>query len=698
MQLHFKMRCNLENCRATPGSGIKDRKCSKCKGVSHHVCSNEYLFSIEKESTTTTYCSVACCAKDFDIIQQASESESEKSDTENAISVTESELREKKAGEKNIQALREGGKSILLETRRKRNRNTNASYGPRQKEYIQYMKENFPALPPLAHEMGLANFLKDRVIGRSRRNGDGREIGQSSIKSYVSAVTDLWRLQQSLAENSNPNPRQGKLVKDLLRMIGADKVNHAKRTYKDRGNVEIRQRPMTEDEKIRLHHHFMARGDSNGLRDYMAATNMRSMALRGEHMRKIELPDMFLYDVLQEKHARCNAIVTVLNEGKTNQFGNIEFGATYRSKEVSFCAHGAVGLWLFNLFHMIGHPPCFSTPRSWYDIKLFPKCHNDLTSEVPYETHRASFNRGFDSCGIQHCKSTHYFRGEATRECQGQGVKRSDIQDLGRWERGSMDNCYAMDLPIPAMRAMAGFSPHHNNFFVKRDVMEVPPLLVKKIFPFIESEELEEKEKVTPNKAKLQFMKLLRYLRRVILQDACFLIRSFPRHPVFSHEIFHSDDFLNYQSELLVFVRGVEDPTDITLSSVIPEVMKVMVSKVQEVSDKVSSLIHLQQQQQRHGMKPFSIHIDPSGTDVPRLRVSTASNSNASEAKSRDVELYRMDRSVVDVKRLWREWSVGLDGRPAIKRLEAQRVLWRVSGSEKTFYSRRLKVIKLVSE
>ena len=122
--------------------------------------------------------------------------------------------------------------------------------------------------------------------------------------------------------NSNPNPRQGGIFRQLMESVRRNKVKVKKRNYEDRGNLQLRQGVLSDDEKSRIQSHCM-KGGWKGIRNYFGVCNMRAMALRGENIRKLELPDLFLWEMTAEG-SNCNAIVSVLNEGKTNQFGKIE--------------------------------------------------------------------------------------------------------------------------------------------------------------------------------------------------------------------------------------------------------------------------------------------------------------------------------------------------------------------------------------
>ena len=108
------------------------------------------------------------------------------------------------------------------------------------------------------------------------------------------------------------------------------------------------------------------------LRDNMAEFNMRAMSLRGEHLRSVELPDLFIDDIGEQGHGECKAVITVLNRGKTNKYGNNEFAATFRSKDVYMCPQSKMAFYFFHRFDQSEEElPNFETNQSWFDIKLF---------------------------------------------------------------------------------------------------------------------------------------------------------------------------------------------------------------------------------------------------------------------------------------------------------------------------------------
>lgn len=70
------------------------------------------------------------------------------------------------------------------------------------------------------------------------------------------------------------------------------------------------------------------------------------------------------------------ALVFLSNQGKTNKTGRRDQQAAFRHRLPELCCIGALGFYLFSLFHILGNPPPdFSGEighRTWYEILLFP--------------------------------------------------------------------------------------------------------------------------------------------------------------------------------------------------------------------------------------------------------------------------------------------------------------------------------------
>jgi hypothetical protein len=78
---------------------------------------------------------------------------------------------------------------------------------------------------------------------------------------------------------------------------------------------------------------------------------------------------MFGLDLENEGPSPCTALVMVLSQCKTNQYGKVEYGACLRNKSVSCCAINALAMYFFHRWHISGESfPDISKKQLWYNI------------------------------------------------------------------------------------------------------------------------------------------------------------------------------------------------------------------------------------------------------------------------------------------------------------------------------------------
>jgi Centromere DNA-binding protein complex CBF3 subunit, domain 2/Transcriptional activator of glycolytic enzymes len=396
----------------------------------------------------------------------------------------------------------------------------------------------------------------------------------------------------------------------------------------------------------------------------------------------------------------CRAIVFVLNKGKTNQFGKAEFAATFRGKDVLQCAQSKVAMYLFHRFEMSDEG--FSTPQSWFNIKLFKGKNDPPDKEVSYDSHLRAVKTGYKKCGFIVPKQTHLMRGDSIRFAQAKGLCRDERKALGRWEQGSMDKCYARTLPIDAMRTMAGFHPVHRNYRIPRDV-EVPPVLLQKVFTNVDAliEEENENPSTSRNYAKLQFLHLLQYLRKLVLQDSCLLQKHFPEHPLWNHHVFRHEAYVEWKESVCEAMESVGDDEHIlSLEERLPPVMEgfeVQMKGMIESIDELKSMGHSIMRKFDKAIKHMNIQISFQDEEDRASSSSKVPNSVPEVCESEyEARNFKMDRSVGTVHRLWQEWFVGLHGLPSVEDMERRGTEWRKEEKDRVYFSKRRNVINFV--
>jgi len=106
--------------------------------------------------------------------------------------------------------------------------------------------------------------------------------------------------------------------------------------------------------------------------------------------------------------SKCYALVLLLGEGKTNQFGLLRNVGTIRHKDVRQCAVGAFAFYLSESlylnpsdglkfrFHVnMEDFPSFERSSNWYDYKMLRSARGGVTAEWSYDCHKKSFEKTF---------------------------------------------------------------------------------------------------------------------------------------------------------------------------------------------------------------------------------------------------------------------------------------------------------------
>ena len=481
-----------------------------------------------------------------------------------------------------------------------RPQNTNKAYTSKQAEFLRWCdtKGFIDATKHTVTGSKLHLFLEERVINRERRNKKGQslkqKVGKATVKLYVAAVVDLWQQQHRLSINSHPNPRDSG-VKELLKIIDYEEEDRKRSNFQDRGIGTMLDGYSTTAQMQAIGRYFLCTTKDHGvqLRNWLAFLLSHFALMRGESARKMELPDLHCVRLEKEGFSECHALIMVMRQGKTNQFGRLEVGACLRHKDVDICPHGALALYLFWRWHVENEPfPSFRCSSEWYPVKLL-KTGNDPTKEMSYQVHCNAISSALSAIGLKSRAKTHIGRGSGARMAELEGASEAQIRRLGRWNNQAMENCYLTSLPREAMRTLAGFEPGRGNFYTKRATLQPPETLQKAIFPEVDDWLRRiDKAKCEENIAAVVFFKLLAYLRSVFLQDSMFMQQKFPHHPAWQHKMFSSDEYGQFKAELEIRHRNEEDPTEERLQQVLPTLAAKLDSSHHDLKSSIDSLKH----------------------------------------------------------------------------------------------------------
>jgi hypothetical protein len=321
-----------------------------------------------------------------------------------------------------------------------------------------------------------------------------------------------------------------------------------------------------------------------------------------------------------------------------------------------------------------------------------------------------------------------------------------------------MTTTYLTHLPRKYIRTVAGHELE-GSYFVPRDSVQPPEELKSLVFPWVDDDlkELNRKgSSYEKNLASRGFLRLMEYLKVVLLQDAVMLRTHFPEHPVFKHNIFQTTAFKEFSVQVRAAENNPEYPIHLRLQAAIPDVEGQLRIGRQEVNSHFSHVHSDIQRMQKgldrldrqvRGVHEHVVRLSNAQIEIPPVRAQlvlpaptfhdeTAAASASAFANAQcqpsngsligtiqprqrsppnptanptanptvnpsgsveTVPQLKLDRSVTTVVELWDEWHYGRGGKPPINELnERFGAQWRLT--DRTFYSRRLRLIQAIYE
>jgi hypothetical protein len=302
------------------------------------------------------------------------------------------------------------------------------------------------------------------------------------------------------------------------------------------------------------------------------------------------------------------------------------------------------------------------------------------------------------------------------------------------------------------MRSTADFDPDWSgSYFLPRDTVKPSAALCRRIWPALDQwKEAHDSASsaVEPNKAAGAFLELLAWLRVVFLQDAVFLQKHYPQHPIFSDPVFHSQEFAAFALQTEDACRIAEEDTYVaTIDRAIPAVaeklrslssqqaasnlwterafvdlanqVKELSKKVEELS-KVSYIIRIspgrstisqQIEMPKRGRPRAAGRVTMPAAQAPSpaaaaaaplassttvgepdavIQASTTSPPALPASAKPQAPQFKFPLDVKTVSDLWRLWRHGRAGMPSIESLEAAwGSAWRPKSQKSLFCSRK---------
>jgi hypothetical protein len=274
-------------------------------------------------------------------------------------------------------------------------------------------------------------------------------------------------------------------------------------------------------------------------------------------------------------------MIMTMRQGKQNQLGKIEYMGCIRNVDPILCPLSALAFYFFNRWGKAGAQPfpSFRQPEDYYGQYVFPGSVQVPERPLSYGTQFDWNRRMFRGVGIQAKEKTHSARKQSARLAELGGVPESQIRRAGRWNTDALTGVYLSHLPRGFIRSIAGFPQEGKAYFLPR-AREMPEeALYSKIWPetdiWLERMEAYHPDRTGNEVVRLDlagsgFLRLLRTLRVILLQDSVIVRQQFPHHPLWKDPLFSCEEYLRFAARVESSLVNVVTPGELTMQKFWP--------------------------------------------------------------------------------------------------------------------------------
>ncbi|KAM4062506.1 centromere DNA-binding protein complex CBF3 subunit [Hirsutella rhossiliensis] len=317
--------------------------------------------------------------------------------------------------------LRANAQTILSAIHESRPRNTTSAYAPKQEEFEQFCRHKQYCDGATVTEEKLLLFLVEEVAGRplkvrSRKAAtdtpqDETRLAWRSVRTYVTAITDLYRTQKALGMNTHPSPREDNVR--VPQVPTAPGRPTRQENYADKGRDTLLD-GYSESEFERVCHELWAHSGTSPECHFRTLVDLlfgHYLLTRGGDRRAAEISDLFTFEFAGEGSTRCMPLIFTTRAGKQNQHGRLETAGAYRNRNPLICILGGLSFYLLYRWDLGSEPfPDFSRRSSWYDIRLIKGNGTGRTAAFSYNSQREWVVKAFAYAGVTSQKKTHVGR------------------------------------------------------------------------------------------------------------------------------------------------------------------------------------------------------------------------------------------------------------------------------------------------
>uniref|UniRef100_A0A0D2YEW4 High-osmolarity-induced transcription protein 1 n=1 Tax=Fusarium oxysporum (strain Fo5176) TaxID=660025 RepID=A0A0D2YEW4_FUSOF len=296
---------------------------------------------------------------------------------------------------------------------------------------------------------------------------------------------------------------------------------------------------------------------------------------------------------------------------------------------------------------------------------------------------------------------THLPRRVGAQDAETHGTSLAQISQAGRWNQSVLCQAYLTHLPRQFMRIVAGFSASPGDYFLARAAHEPPYVLQKQLWPWIEEWEPRFEARARrqcwaegglddDDLAADGFLKLMRRLRIVLLQDLAVLQPRYPSLPFFAYAPFNGPEWDEFAVAVRSDAVGATEPLSLLVQRALPELSGVLESTREAVlqnSQRLAIRLEARLEGIQGGLDALlqgkvpvtftghfgagpAVSLAPApASTAPTLNFNTAP-APAPEPPVPGMPVVAALAKVFTVRDVWKEWEEGIAGQPAVRVLE----------------------------
>ena len=275
--------------------------------------------------------------------------------------------------------------------------------------------------------------------------------------------------------------------------------------------------------------------------------------------------------------------------------------------------------------------PSLRQPEDYYDLAALPGSIKVPARPLSDHTQRDWLDKMYRSVGITK-RIAHLPRRQSVRHAELIGVPETQNRRAGRWSTDAMTGAYLSQLPRQFMRSSAGWPQEGKAYSLPR-AQELPDeALCSRIWPEVDlwmkrmesfHPDRDDNEVVQLDLAGTGFLRLLRALRVILLQDSVILRKQFPLHPLWKDSLFNCPEYLRFAKRAERSAANAVTPAELTMRQYWPvqeAVAKLRydatMSVLQGVQMQIGEVLERLGQMERSAAAFAPIWIQQSGTGI----------------------------------------------------------------------------------